>query len=200
MSLLNDLTTYLNNADSTLQSLADSIIARQSQTILLSDPCSANPPSVTASGVWTLSQDTADGNGIYAGVYQFALDTACSYLTIQSVTGHTTPANTSYPPARYTDCNDVVHDLTSVNDLSDKQVKHFEILSDTAFTITLTVIQTYCVELDMENLPGTIDVLCGTPNDREIVGINSVCNGAYFASLIFNFPTATVTRVEATYT
>ena len=143
MSLVNDLTNFVNNATALLNSLESSIIARQSQSILLSDPCSANPPSVTANGVWTLSQDTADGNGIYAGIYQFALDTACSILTITSVAGHTTPANTSYPPARYTDCDDVVHDLTSVNDLTGKQVKHFEILSDTAFSVTLTVTATW---------------------------------------------------------
>lgn len=90
-------------------------------------------------GTWAVFQDTADTDGIYKGIYTFALDTACSQLTIQSVSGHTTPANTSFPAARYTDCNDVVHDVNSVNDLSGKQVKRFEIYSDTAFTVTLTV-------------------------------------------------------------
>ena len=50
MSLLNDFTNFVNDATALLNSLESSIIARQSQSILLSDPCSANPPSVTAGG------------------------------------------------------------------------------------------------------------------------------------------------------
>jgi hypothetical protein len=59
------------------------------------------------------------------------------------VTGHTNPTDPTYPPARYTDCSAVVHDLTSVTDLTGKQVTHFEILSDTPFTVTLTVTATW---------------------------------------------------------
>ena len=64
-------------------------------------------PTVDSNNIWTVTQDTADTNGMYKDIYKLVLETACSYLTIQSVSGHTTPANTSFPPARYTDCDDV---------------------------------------------------------------------------------------------
>lgn len=135
-SILTDMT----NAKAKLDALA---INSQSETIETGDE-DTPAPTVDSNNIWTLAQDTADTNGIYKGLYTFALNTACSYLYIQSVTGHTTPANTAFPPARYTDCADVVHDLASVNDLDGKQVKAFEILSDTAFSVTLTVSNEWC--------------------------------------------------------
>ncbi len=134
-SILNDLVTSVDENQAIIEQLLN---WRGGETLVGDDSNTQPDPQVNeTTGVWTVNQDTADTDGVFKGIYTFALDTACSYLTIVSVSGHTTP--TGFPSARYTDCNDVVHDLTSVNDLDGKQVKRFEIYSDTAFIVTLSV-------------------------------------------------------------
>ncbi|GEM_PF-2678524 len=134
-SILNDLVTSVDENQAIIEQLLN---WRGGETLVGDDNNTQPDPQVNeTTGVWTVTQDTADTDGVFKGIYTFALDTACSVLNVVSVTGHTTP--TGFPSARYTDCDNVVHDLTNVNDLDNKQVKRFEIYSDGAFTVELKI-------------------------------------------------------------
>ncbi len=191
----NSILQSLIDSSETNQQILDDLITGRQAVSIESDDSGTPAPTVDSNEVWTITQDTADSNGIYAGVYTFALDTACSVLTISSVTGHTTPANTAFPAARYTDCADVVHDLTSVMDLSGKAVKRFEIYSDTAFTVELTVEATWeYMILNGNPLPTGTVIVYGTPvNDDYIEGTSQ--NGFASAHVEVNF----IDPVNVTY-
>ena len=133
-----EIDLILEDSDSVLLKLGNLLSDVQSEII---EPADSTTPAPTADndGIWTLIQDTPDADRLYTGIYKFQLEDACSALMIKSVSGYKTPARLTSPAVRYTDCDDIVHDLGSVYELDGKQVNQFEIYSDSTFKITLMV-------------------------------------------------------------
>jgi len=138
MTFTSILQSLIDNSEANQQILDDLIAGRKSVTFESAD--SVTPaPTVDSNDVWTLTQDTADANGVYKGSYKLALSTACATVTVVSTTGHTNPTDGS-APARYKACDaSAFTDLTAIGDLHGQQVVEIEIASQTAFELKLTL-------------------------------------------------------------
>jgi len=96
-SILNNLVTSVEENQTIIEQLLN---WRGGETIVSDNSNEQPEPQVNeTTGVWTITQDTADTDGVYKGIYTFVLNTACSIINISSVTGHTPPAST-FPSAR----------------------------------------------------------------------------------------------------
>jgi len=98
MTITSIIQSVINSMNEDISIINDLINGLQAVTIESDDP-NTPAPTVDSNDVWTLSQDTADTDGVYKGIYTFALNTACSIINISSVTGHSPPAST-FPSAR----------------------------------------------------------------------------------------------------
>jgi len=197
------LQTTLDLATNVLNALANLINGAGGSTPIPYDENTPLPSYDESTDTWTIAQDTADTDGVYKGIYTFALNTACSIINISSVSGHSAP--TGFPSARYTDCDDVVHDESTVMGLDGKLVKRFEIYSDTAFTIELTVAHAFCYQIDFTS-PTDSDVSIAkgvqqANNIKSNFGSNPITGGSDTSVVIlYNVPDNLVTtRIEIDY-
>jgi len=91
MSFESQIQTLISGASSVISNL-NSLVNNNGGGVLKPDESfSAIPSYDESTDTWTIPQDTADADGVYKGIYTFALNTACSVINISSVSGHSAP-------------------------------------------------------------------------------------------------------------
>ena len=135
MTTLPELITRADNVLAVLEGLVE---GDGSETLLVDDSVSYPLPTLSydeTAGEWTLTQNTADTDGLYKGTYNLALDDGCSNLTLVSNNVVTPNDNVS---ARYRACgSNIWTDLSNTADLDGQAIKTLEIRSQNAFLTRL---------------------------------------------------------------
>jgi hypothetical protein len=134
-SILNSL---INEKDATLAKI-DSLINGQGSITLLTDSsvsyAIAAPTFNETNDEWTLTQNTADTDGLYKGLYQLALSTGCSVITVMS---HNIVTPDDGIPARYMpyDGSSLIN-VANISSLNNQAIGKVEFRSKNPFTVTV---------------------------------------------------------------
>lgn len=105
----------------------------------------ATPTFNESNDEWTLTQDTADTDGLYKGLYKLAISTGCSTITIVS---HDIVTPDDNVPARYMPCGGSLTDVASVSTVDGEQISKVEFRSKNPFTVTIKLAAQWCNLLD----------------------------------------------------
>jgi hypothetical protein len=125
----------LIRANNVLAALEGLIAGDAAKTPIPDSSVSYSIPTPTfnaATGEWTLTQNTADTDGLYKGLYQLALSTGCSVLTIVS---HNIVTPDDSIPARYAPCGGSLTSVAAVSNLTGQQISKVEFRSKNPFTV-----------------------------------------------------------------
>jgi hypothetical protein len=196
MPTLDETLIRTNNVLAALEGL---LVGDAAETPVPDSSVSYTMPTPTyneANDEWVLVQGVADTDGLYKGLYQLAISTGCSVITIVS---HNIVTPDDGVPARFAPCGGSLTNSGSVTALNGLQISKLEFRSKNPFTVTIKLGMKWCYKWDFTVSQSTWTRIAGTYpyTEGSATGFGDTISGTalqiekvinqYVESIVVNF-------------